>query len=408
MVRFRRSGRAPGALASAPVWAGCAVLLGIGAAGRQVAFSPAGWRAAPRPAVAAASARVSARVNPAVQLPTFPRLGGQRPTFILFQSRASSLERAFLADLQRNGPARDRKDLRVVRLNGLDTPEARRFGIHETPTLLALGSGGKEISRHVGPQEITASLSASQPDRLSAGTAPPAATCHVWRGPRLRWVEESDPRARRVYRRFGGGRWAVPDIFKAMSLRPDLMEKAFDLSESGHFSDGYLSRKTKERIATYVSSLDGSHYCTGSHAGNLKEMGARSAEVAALARGDLDGARLSMRERALLAFARRLTLQPGDIGDADIARLRAQGWRDEQIFEAAFDASLFAFFNRVAVTYGLDYPPDAASTGFGRAPAWCERCHCGGKWFRRSGVRAFRRSGSAGTGPPLTLPNPNA
>ena len=57
-------------------------------------------------------------------------------------------------------------------------------------------------------------------------------------------------------------------------------------------------------------------------------------------------------------FARRLTLHPGEIADADVARLRAQGWRDEQIFEAAFDASLFAFFNRLAATYGLDYPPD--------------------------------------------------
>jgi len=52
------------------------------------------------------------------------------------------------------------------------------------------------------------------------------------------------------------------------------------------------------------------------------------------------------------------TLKPGEVTDADIRRLTAQGWRDEQIFEAAFDASLFALFNRVAITYGLDYPPD--------------------------------------------------
>jgi uncharacterized peroxidase-related enzyme len=171
-------------------------------------------------------------------------------------------------------------------------------------------------------------------------------------------VEESDPRARHVYRRLGGGRWTVPDIFKAMSLRPDLMEKMLDLSEMGHFSDGYLNRKTKERIATYVSALNGSHYCVGSHAGGLRDLGARSAEINALARGDLDGAGLSPRDHALFEYLRRLTLKPGDVTDADVKRLKASGWRDEQIFEAAFDASLFALFNRIAITYGLDYPPD--------------------------------------------------
>jgi uncharacterized peroxidase-related enzyme len=171
-------------------------------------------------------------------------------------------------------------------------------------------------------------------------------------------VEESDPRARRVYRRFGGGRREVPDIFKAMSLRPDLMEKMLELSEKGHFSDGYLDRKTKERIATFVSALNGSHYCVGSHAGGLRDLGVSSAEVAALARGDLDGAALSPRQRVLFEFIRRLTLKPGEITGAEVKRLKASGWRDEQIFEAAFDASLFALFNRVAVTYGLEYPPD--------------------------------------------------
>jgi uncharacterized peroxidase-related enzyme len=294
-----------------------------------------------------------------------PALDPRRPTFVLFESGASRLERQFLAGLRAPaaggspGPARGRDDFRVVLLESLAAPTARRLAIRETPTLLALAPDGREISRRVGPEAITAALAASAPAASPPRAAlPTGASCRLWHGPRLRWVEESDSRARRVYRRFGGGRYAVPDIFKAMSLRPELMEKVLDLSEMGHFSDGYLDRKTKERIATYVSALNGSHYCVGSHAGGLRDLGARSAEVAALARGDLDGAALSPRERALFVYLRRLTLTPGDVSDADIRRLKAQGWRDEQIFEAAFDASLFALFNRVAITYGLDYPPD--------------------------------------------------
>jgi uncharacterized peroxidase-related enzyme len=288
-----------------------------------------------------------------------PALNTRRPTFVLFQSSTSSVEREFLEGLRREGPARRREDVRVVLLNNLESPTAHRFRIRETPTLLALEPGGHEISRRTGPQAISAALAATAPSKPGAmSTASAGTSCRVWRGPRLRWVEESDPQARRVYRRFGGGRWGVPDIFKAMSLRPELMEKALDLSETGHFTDGYLDRRTKERIATFVSSLNGSPYCVGSHAGGLQGLGARSAEVAALARGDLEAASLAPRERALLEFVRRLTLTPSDVRDDDVRRLRAKGWRDEQIFEAAFDASLFAFFNRLAATYGLDSPPD--------------------------------------------------
>ena len=75
---------------------------------------------------------------------------------------------------------------------------------------------------------------------------------------------------------------------------------------------------------------------------------------AALESGDLSGPEFSPKQRALLKFVRHLTLKPGEIRPSDVEGVRAAGWKDEQIFEAAFDASLFAFFNRMAVTYGLE------------------------------------------------------
>src|SRR5437016_3387600 len=48
-----------------------------------------------------------------------PAPGGPRPTFVLFQNGASSVERQFLEALRREGPARDRDDLRVVLLSSL-------------------------------------------------------------------------------------------------------------------------------------------------------------------------------------------------------------------------------------------------------------------------------------------------
>ena len=49
-------------------------------------------------------------------------------------------------------------------------------------------------------------------------------------------------------------------------------------------------------------------------------------------------------------------LTPGDLRDTDTQKLREGGWKDEEIFEASFITALFAFFNRMAAAYGLDYP----------------------------------------------------
>lgn len=106
----------------------------------------------------------------------------------------------------------------------------------------------------------------------------------------------------------------------------------------------------------------------GAHARNLQLQGQNAGDVDAVATLDLEKARLSPAERALLEYVKALTLSPSEVRDAHVERLRRAGWTDEQIFEASFTTSLFAFFNRMADAYGLDYPtggwlpPDRRST----------------------------------------------
>jgi hypothetical protein len=48
----------------------------------------------------------------------------------------------------------------------------------------------------------------------------------------------------------------MPDILKCFSLRPDFLKQVMEASYGVHFSEGYLSRRVKETIATYVSGLN--------------------------------------------------------------------------------------------------------------------------------------------------------
>lgn len=76
----------------------------------------------------------------------------------------------------------------------------------------------------------------------------------------------------------------------------------------------------------------------------------------ALRRRDLEAARVTPAERALLEFVRLLTEHPARTTDEDVERLRVAGWTDPQIAEAVYVTAMFAFFNRVADAFGLQDP----------------------------------------------------
>jgi len=84
--------------------------------------------------------------------------------------------------------------------------------------------------------------------------------------------------------------------------------------------------------------------------------GAEEQTVAAIAKADLDCAKLADDERALLQFVGKITQHAYRTTADDIARLRKLGWTDSQISEAVYVTGLFALFNRVSDAFGLMDP----------------------------------------------------
>jgi Carboxymuconolactone decarboxylase family len=56
--------------------------------------------------------------------------------------------------------------------------------------------------------------------------------------------------------RAGSGKQQVPGIIKCFGARPDFLRRVIDLGNTVHFSEGHLSRRHKEMIASYVSYLN--------------------------------------------------------------------------------------------------------------------------------------------------------
>ena len=63
---------------------------------------------------------------------------------------------------------------------------------------------------------------------------------------------------------------------------------------------------------------------------------------------------LSEKELAMLEFAELLTVQPANVVREDVDRLRAAGWRDEDIVDIVHQTALFNYMTRVADGLGIE------------------------------------------------------
>lgn len=52
------------------------------------------------------------------------------------------------------------------------------------------------------------------------------------------------------------GRQQMPGILKCFSHRPDFLRQVMQFSDTVHFSEGHLNRRSKEAIAGWVSWLN--------------------------------------------------------------------------------------------------------------------------------------------------------
>jgi hypothetical protein len=77
---------------------------------------------------------------------------------------------------------------------------------------------------------------------------------------KIRIIEDSeatgDTAAAYNFWRSTSGRKQVPGIIKCFGARPDFLRQVVEFSNKVHFSEGHLTRRHKEMIASYVSFLN--------------------------------------------------------------------------------------------------------------------------------------------------------
>ena len=177
----------------------------------------------------------------------------------------------------------------------------------------------------------------------------------------MSWIERigyeaATGRLRTIYDRIRGPRGELDNILTVHSLRPHTLEGHMALYKNVlHHSGNVLPTWWLEVIGVYASLLNRCAYCVDHHAAGLARLLADDERAAAI-RADLEADALRSfdpRERAMLDYARQLTLDPGDLTEADLAPMRAAGLTDGEILEVNQVVAYFAYANRTVSGLGV-------------------------------------------------------
>jgi uncharacterized peroxidase-related enzyme len=139
----------------------------------------------------------------------------------------------------------------------------------------------------------------------------------------------------------------VPNVFLALAHRPDEFRAFFDYHDALMEKEEGLSKGEREMIVVATSGLNQCIYCVVAH-GAILRIREKNPFLADQVATNYRKAAITERQKAMLDFAVKVSLEAHEINDADFDRLREQGFSDEDIWDIGAISAFFAMSNRLA------------------------------------------------------------
>lgn len=141
------------------------------------------------------------------------------------------------------------------------------------------------------------------------------------------------------------------NVVAILKMNPEVGAPLIAMHEALLRGPSPLSVAERELIAALVSGLNRCRYCFGMHAAAAVALGYDAALVARLVEDPShDG--VEARLKPVLTYARKLTLAPDSVIDADAAAVYAEGWSERALHDAIMVTATFNFMNRVLEGHG--------------------------------------------------------
>jgi uncharacterized peroxidase-related enzyme len=139
----------------------------------------------------------------------------------------------------------------------------------------------------------------------------------------------------------------IPNVFLALAHRPAELRAFVAYHDALMEKESGLSKAEREMIVVATSGANECQYCVVAH-GAILRIRAKNPLVADQVAVNYRKADITPRQTAMLDFAMKVALHSGALVDADFASLRAHGFSDDDIWDIAAIAALFALSNRMA------------------------------------------------------------
>ena len=157
----------------------------------------------------------------------------------------------------------------------------------------------------------------------------------------------------------------VPNVFLALARRPEEFRAFFAYHDALMEKPGTLSKAEREMIVVATSGLNQCQYCVVAH-GAILRIRAKNPFVADQVAINHRKADLEPRQKAMLAFAIKVAERSHAIDDKDYEELKSHGFSDDDAWDIAAIAAMFAMSNRLANAFSIR--PNDEFYGMGREP----------------------------------------
>ena len=178
----------------------------------------------------------------------------------------------------------------------------------------------------------------------------------------MSWIDtvsydDSTGKLRKLYDRVKGPDNNIDNIMMLHSLRPHSMEGHMAIYKYVlHHTSNRVPKWFLETLGVLVSAINECDYCVDHHFAGLKRLLADDKKAdsikAAIQSDKLNEAPLSNAQKLAMGYAKKLTIAPASLSEADVIALRQSGFKDGEILEINQVCSYFSYANRTVLGLG--------------------------------------------------------
>lgn len=139
----------------------------------------------------------------------------------------------------------------------------------------------------------------------------------------------------------------IPNVFLTLAHRPDEFRAFMAYHDALLERDSNLTKAEKEMIIVATSNDNNCQYCVVAH-GAILRIRAKNPLIADQVAVNYRKADITEKQKAMIAFAMKVSNESGAIGDEDFQTLRDHGFTDEDIWDIAGITAFFGLSNRMA------------------------------------------------------------